>query len=716
MEKKMTLKKYSCLLLLILLLFPASGSSFDHSRDLVRIYTPDKADLLQVLTSGLDVVYSSPGAYVEILARDMDKNTILSLGLQYESVTHDIGRVRARINESTPIQYPLFADGSMGGFYTYNEALSIIDDLMTSDPWGIISSMETLTTGHDGNAVVMFKISDNVDVDEGEPEILYTSLHHAREPMGLMSLIYFVEHLLENYNTDPEVTYLVDNREMYFIPFVNPDGYRINEEHYFEEGKFGYWRKNTRDNNGNHRFDHFDGVDLNRNYGYMWGYDDVGSSPEPESGTYRGPYAFSEPETDAVRDFCRDHEFLLALNYHSYSNLMIYPWGFNDSETSDSLYYRELADNVTHDSNYQYGTGMETVGYRVNGDADDWMYGEQGEKPMILAMTPEIGNHYEGFWPPPGRIFPLALENLHGNLYLAKVAGAYLVIDGEVQIDDNQGNSNGFADPGETVDITVPVKNNGLTQTINSTTAGLISSSSMIDITGLPSDFGTIEHLGYGDNSSDPFRIILHDSIPNGERVWFYLDFTGDGGYVSRDSFDIFVGTPEIVFSDDAENGMDNFDSSGWGIDSAQVYAGYSSFSDSPGSDYQDDTVTHMTLRNGLDLGRDGKAYLTYQARWFIQKDWDIAKIQVSRDGIDWETLDGTNTFPGSGIVPHHSRFEEGYHSTQLYFKKETVDLSGYTGSGNESVLFRFTLTSGSWTEFDGIYVDDLEVLFYESN
>ncbi len=711
----MTMKKHPWILSLALLLLPSLGFGIDHGRDLVRIYTPDREALEQVLASGLDVIYSSPGAYVEILARDADKGAILSLGLPFERVVSDIGRAAARINEQTPIQYPYFADGSMGGFYTYDEAISIIDSLRAGDPWGIISPLETIATGHDGNAVVLFKISDNAGVDEDEPEVLYTALHHAREPMGLMSLILFVEYLLEHYNTNAEVTYLVDNREMYFIPFVNPDGYRINEESYFEDGKFGYWRKNTRDNNHNHRFDNFDGVDLNRNYGYMWGYDDIGSSPYPESGTYRGPYAFSEPETDAVRQLCRDHEFALALNYHSFSNLMIYPWGFNDTETPDSLYFRELADNVTHDSNYQYGTGTETVGYTTNGDSDDWMYGEDVEKPVILAMTPEIGNYYDNFWPPPGRIYPLALENLYGNLHLAKVAGALLVIEGDVSIDDATGDQNGCADPGETVDLTIFLENSGLTRTVSSVSASLGCSNPMIDIVGPVSDFGTIESLGHGDNSGDPFRVTLHDTIPNGERVWFTLDFTGDGGYVSRDSFDILVGTPQIAFSDDAENGMDNFDSSGWGIDYAYAYDGYSSFSDSPGADYQDDTTTHMTLRNGLDLSRPGHAYLIYQARWFIQKDWDIAKIQASRNGTDWETLEGTNTFPGSGIVPHQSRLEEGYHSNQLMFRKETVDLSGYTGPGNESVRFRFTMTSGSWTEFDGIYVDDLKVLFYET-
>jgi murein tripeptide amidase MpaA len=97
--------------------------------------------------------------------------------------------------------------------------------------------------------------------------------------------MYYMWYLLENYGTDPEATYLVDNREMYFVPCFNPDGYEYNRQ--TDPNGGGMWRKNRRNNGGSY------GVDLNRNFGYMWGYDDLGSSPIPSSETYRGPSAFS---------------------------------------------------------------------------------------------------------------------------------------------------------------------------------------------------------------------------------------------------------------------------------------------------------------------------------------------------------------------------------------------------------------------------------------
>jgi hypothetical protein len=682
--------------------------------DLVRIYTPDRAAVERVLSSGLDAAHVRPGAWIEVLARPGDRDRIESLGLRHETLVRGIGRVKAERNRAALGRRLTFGNGSMGGFYTHDEAMAVIDSLLNNDPNGIIAGPDTLGTGHRGGAVVMFKISDNPGVDEDEPEILYDAVHHAREPMGMMSLLYFVEYLLAGYGSDPEVTHLVDSREMYFIPFVNPDGYAVNESVYFEQGEFGYWRKNARDNNGNGVFDEDDGVDLNRNYGYMWGFDNIGSSPDPTSAVYRGPGPFSEPETGAIRTFCWGREFLLGLNYHSYSDLLIYPWGYNDAETPDSLSYREVAENLTRFNNYQYGTGMETVGYQTNGDADDWMYGEQVEKPKILSMTPEVGHAYDGFYPPAERILPLAQENLQANLALARTAGGWARVDGEPAVDDSGGDGNGHADPGETVDIRIGLRNAGLTTTLTGIQAVLSSPHPMVHPVVPTASFGDLAPLGgTSDNSGDPFRVTLDDSIPPGERITFRLDLTADGGYASRDSFHIIAGTPLTLFADGAEADVGNFDAVGWGIDSRYAHAGAASFSDSPGGNYPGNARTTLTLKTGLDMSEPGHAWLLFHARWFIEKDWDIVKVQASRDGTSWTTLPGTNSFPGSGFESYHDPSEEGYHSTQMFFEKETVDLSAFTGPGNGDVRFRFILQSDGWVEFDGFYVDDIRVDYY---
>ena len=135
------------------------------------------------------------------------------------------------------------------------------------------------TLSIEGNPIYYVKISDNATVDESEPEILYTAVHHAREAESLSQLIYYMWYLLENYSTDVTIQSLVNNTEMFFVPCLNPDGYMYNQ--LIAPNGGGMWRKNRRDN-----LDGEFGVDLNRNYDYFWGFDDIGSSPLTAEETY----------------------------------------------------------------------------------------------------------------------------------------------------------------------------------------------------------------------------------------------------------------------------------------------------------------------------------------------------------------------------------------------------------------------------------------------
>ena len=177
--------------------------------------------------------------------------------------------------------------GSMGGFFTYQRVFgsfrcdgnSVSPNLITQR-----AAIDTFLT-HENRPVYWLRISDNPNVNETEPEVLYTSIHHAREPQSLAQLIFYMWYLLENYGSNDEVSYLVDNTEMYFIPMINPDGYIENETNNPNGG--GLWRKNKRDN-----LDGEFGVDLNRNYEYKWAYDNDGLfirklRTKPNRGTFR---------------------------------------------------------------------------------------------------------------------------------------------------------------------------------------------------------------------------------------------------------------------------------------------------------------------------------------------------------------------------------------------------------------------------------------------
>ncbi|MFM9987408.1 M14 family metallopeptidase, partial [Flavobacterium sp.] len=210
--------------------------------------------------------------------------------------------------------------GSMGGYFTWNQMKQILDSMVLLYPNLITVKQPLSPLSIEGREIYWVKISDNPNVDEAEPELLYSSLHHAREAASLSQLIFYMWYLLQNYATNPDIKATVDNAELFFVPCVNPDGYVYNQSTNPNGG--GMWRKNRRNNGSNF------GVDLNRNYGNNWGYDNIGSSPTSSSDTYRGTAAFSEPETQAMRNFCNARQFVTALNAHTYSNLLIYPWGY----------------------------------------------------------------------------------------------------------------------------------------------------------------------------------------------------------------------------------------------------------------------------------------------------------------------------------------------------------------------------------------------------
>ncbi len=147
----------------------------------------------------------------------------------------------------------------------------------------------------------------NPDAPTGRPEIWLNGVTHAREPLGMSNILYFVYWLVENYNIDPIATYILNNREIYFTPFINPDGYVYNQTTNPNGG--GQWRKNRRPQAG------ATGVDLNRNFGTynFWNSTNGGSSTSPSSDTYRGPHPFSEPETQNFKTFFNSRNFKVHL-------------------------------------------------------------------------------------------------------------------------------------------------------------------------------------------------------------------------------------------------------------------------------------------------------------------------------------------------------------------------------------------------------------------
>ena len=395
--------RISRILPIALVLFCVVFSFSDVSAQQVmqaRIHLTDKAQMKEIINLHLDIAYVEYGQYIDIITDGEEVNQLRSWGYDVEIVHEDlVAFYQSRLDRTK----------DMGGYHTYSEVMVALDSMHALYPSLTTSKIDI---GHslEDSVIWAFKISDNPDVDEDEPEVFYNGLIHAREPMAMEVLLYFMWHLLDNYGTDPLATYLVDNRELWFVPVVNPDGYCYNE--YTNPSGGGMWRKNRRNCGGGDW-----GVDLNRNWGYMWGYDNSGSSPYCWDETYRGTAPFSEPTTQVMRDFFYSRNFVMCLDNHTYGEWLIYPWCYDHFYTPDHSLFVAIAESMAVFNGHTPGTSWEVL-YPVNGGSVDWDYGELG----IIAITPEIGNQSDGFWPPPSRILPLCQLQLPTFLLYAELA------------------------------------------------------------------------------------------------------------------------------------------------------------------------------------------------------------------------------------------------------------------------------------------------------
>lgn len=385
------------------------GSAVAESNSLIYTESLTKEQARQIARLGFDIV-DEEGLRLSIVTWPGDVERLAALGISYEIVHKDL----------TAYYQSRYADKdatTMGGGRTFTETIAFLDSLSAAYPH-ICSPRFSIGQSWEGRDLWVVKVSDNHAIDEDEPEIFYNSLIHAREVAAGVACLRYLEWLLENYGIDPEVTDIIDNRELFFLPVFNPDGYVYNEQTNPSGG--GMWRKNRRDNTG---IPSEMGVDLNRNWGFQWGYDNGGSSPDPASMTYRGPSAFSEPETQAVRDFVASRNFAAVNNIHTYSNLVLWPWGYDyNLYTHEQSFFEILGDSLTQYNNYTPTVAWGL--YPANGAADDWFWGDTLTKPRAISITTEIGGSSDGFWPPLSRVPVLAEENIFPNFFLAKMAAA----------------------------------------------------------------------------------------------------------------------------------------------------------------------------------------------------------------------------------------------------------------------------------------------------
>jgi hypothetical protein len=673
------------------------------------IISLDHYSLAQLKERGLGVdhgVYNKDRSYqTEVSASDLA--LLRSLGVAYEVLIDDVvqhfqemnarGASAQRLEQINTTCAPGPANmlpvpshwhlGSMGGYFTYNEMLYMLDSMKAQFPTLISarrSISDTLLTV-EGRQVIIVKIGDHPDsVEAGEPVVLFTAMTHAREPLGMSQLLMSMYYMLEHYNTDPWVKRIMDHTQMYFVPCINVDGYLYNQSTNPTGG--GMWRKNRKING-----DGTTGVDLNRNFGAWWAYDNIGSSPTTSSETYRGPSAFSEPETRMIRDWSIQHTPKISIHYHTYGNDVIYPWGHISTLTPDSTTFKSIAKFITKESNYKYGTGFETVGYNTNGDSDDWGYGDSTSKPRIFSMTPECG---DAFWMPSAQITSTCQNMIYTN-----VKTPLILLDNAVAEDHSfkvLSELNG--------QLHFSIQRIGIPNTdtfhVNIFPSG----------PGFSSLSASRNYVGLNLNQiiQDTVSYTINPSAILAGRLAYVVEISTHEGVLSRDTFEhIYQDSLQIIFFENGTN-LSQWTNSGdhnWGTSNAVYHSPATSLHAPAGNAAYANNARYKIVSSDIDLRHASAAYLEFYARWDIERDYDYSEVSASTDGgSTWSPLCGEYTHSGSVNQDPGNPIYDG---TQREWVLENMSLSDYLG---QLIKLQISLISDPASTGDGYFVDDLQV------
>ena len=708
------MKKFTIVLIFIFQSISSQNLDIFHK---VKINYSKAEDLIKLANNGVGIdhgINKKNHFFIsDFSVRDLNK--INSLGFKYEILIEDVTNFYQSRNSSksinksndycetgvnyiTPENYDLKDGDDFGGFYTYNEMLNELDDMHNQYP-NLISERVDLkdysytNTPHihetyEGRFLQLVKISDNPEIVEDEPQILYTALHHAREPGSMQQLIYFMWYLLENYDSNNSIKQIIDNSELYFVPCVNPDGYVYNETS--EPSGGGMWRKNRRDNHG---------VDNNRNYSYVDGngnevWNTSGTSSNPNGSTYAGDEPFSEAENKAIRYLVESKNFKLALNNHTYGNLLLYPYGYDYNQpTEDNDIYEFITSELVSENNYDNIISADL--YPAAGDSDDFMYGmliteDNQIREKIFAMTPEIGS---SFWPQSSTIEDLCKGMLKLNLTAAKMIGNY------AKLKDNTSNFVSNLN----FESNFSVQRLGISNDSEFFISVIPVSSNIEDISSSIS-IGPIE---IGEIFNDSFYIALDESIEEGDSI-IYKYVLNNGLYDEEITVTKIYGQTQIIIEDESDN-FSNFwnDNSEWSNTYEEYLSPETSITDSPYSNYSNNSEEIIQLTDPINLSGFVYAEINFDAKWNIESGYDYVQLEISNDnGNSWIPQCGKYT--KIGIETHDYAFDEPlYDGNQSQWINESILLSDYIG---DEIFVRFKLYSDGGLRRDGFYFDNFKI------
>ncbi len=641
-------------------------------------------------------------------------------------------------------------------YHSYNETVDELLQISNDHPG--ITKLISIGKSLEERDIWAMKVSDNPDMEEDEPEILFDGNHHAREWMTIEVCLYIINYLTDNYLTNTTIANIVNERQIWVIPCVNPDGRVFDSmeddptNHHPNDFNRG-WRKNRRVN-GDGSF----GVDLNRNYGYMWG--GAGASSDPSGETYRGASPFSENETRVIRDFSREHNFVFAISYHSYGQLILYPWGYTYNKSSDddifSALANDMADLITNRANSSktgYTPAQGSDLYMTSGTIDDWLYGEMGVYSFCIELYP-TGNDifggdpavtapYDGFHPRQDKVILVCEDNIEAALYLAQIAdNPFQALEYHVSLITQKDIK--LINQSETGQFTISVTNDGANDDFYNLSASTIP--------GWTIDLSTNTMFLWSETSGPLTLTVTVPGAQSGGEYCIWVNVTSQSDSSVTDSIKFIVHVP--YFNDVGIESIDTFINRGsYPIDDYSISSTTRNFGRNGKFNFNvsleivklGDTVTRSIFSDDMESG---------------DSNWEIVDLDGSESQDTWKLVSSTYNSPTNSfwcgastkysnrtaqllISPpfslkwavganlsffHKFKIETAYDygSVDIYngvkwttlvcydgngpssFEQQNISLKNFTGLENLRIRFRFTSDEGVID--NGWFIDDVEI------
>ena len=721
--------KHGVLMLVLICLL--TGLFAATERMVVRITDPSPADLQRFLNEEADIASYHPGIYLDLV---VDQDQYLMLSQDYPTLSITQTEAQLKVN--------LRAERDIPGYRNYAQMVTELLQLQAQYPylmqlttiggsWGAEYAAQNIPYYLDfDHTLWAVKVSANVQVDEDEPAFYFVGEHHAREPISTEVCMGILIHLLEGYDTDLSIQNLLDSSEIWIIPLLNPDGHKI----VIDQTDI-WWRKNIRDNNNNQSFDHltygsgYDGVDLNRNYSLHWGY--TSATDNFLSATYHGPYAFSEPETQALRDLLSSKRFLAGISYHTYGEYVLYPYGYvsnivaPDGPEMQALAI-QMASLLPKVSGGYYSPMPSWQLYPVSGSSEDWIYGETG----AFAYTIEMA---DVFIPPAAQVPAIVQNNVVGAMELLNRKN-YKILQGHVT-DALSG------EPLEAIIYVQGIDDNPIYRTPIRSDAQFGSYYRL-----LPTGAFTVRYLREGylseervvtitsnDRSIEDVQLMpatpylltitikgdFFQPLGNATLVFDHGDGTSyesdeygvieiedfhPGQYlitISKPGFETLsilreISTPNIgfrltsfaVLNEDFEQNLNNWQTTGtWNRSTVYAHSGNYSLADTPTSNYQNNQNTFCKLIEPLHLQSVQNANLQFWTKCLFALDADNVSLEISLNNQTWTVLD--------------------YFTGVSDWTLRSYNLNSFLGN---DLYIRFRLFTDSSGTANGIFIDDLKL------